>query len=108
MKFQSYPYIDVSTGFLPESDHDLLMMANAPHHLATHDGHFGAFFYMLADLEPEAVEAFANEARDFGLSERFIEIMVEASRQGMQLVRFDCDGDMIEGLELLVEAESQS
>ena len=108
MKFQTYPYIDVSTSFLPQSDHDLLMMGNAPHHLATHDGHVGAFFCTLADMEPEDVEAFANEAREFGLSERFIEIMVEASRQGMQLVRFDCDGDMIEGIELIEEEESES
>lgn len=105
MKFKTYPYVDVSTGFLPQSDHDLLVMNSAPHHLATHDGFFGAFFYTLPDMQPEAVEAFEHEAREFGLSNRFIEIMVEASRQGMQLVRFDCDGDMIEGLEAVVEEE---
>lgn len=105
MKFNTYPYIDVSTDFLPQSDHDLLLMENAPHHLATHDEFCGAFFYTLPDTEPEPVEAFAKEARKFGLSDRFIEIMVEASRQGVQLVRFDCDGDMIEGLELVEEEE---
>ena len=105
MKFNTYPFTDVSTTFLPHSDHDLLLMNNAPHHLATHDEFCGAFFYTLPDTEPSAVEAFAKEAHSFGLSDRFIEIMVEASRQGMQLVRFDCDGDMIEGLEAVEEEE---
>jgi hypothetical protein len=105
MKFKTYPYIDISTGFLPQSDHDLLLMNDAPHHLATHDEFCGAFFYTLADIELETVEAFSEKARTFGLSNRFIEIMVEASRHEIQLVRFDCDGDMIEGLELIAEEE---
>ncbi len=105
MKFKTYEYVDVATDGLPQSDHDLLLMKNAPHHLATHDEFCGAFFYTLSDLEPEAIEAFAGEARAFGLSDRFVEIMVEASRQRMQLVRFDCDGDIIEGLDLIEEEE---
>ncbi len=105
MKFSTYPFIDVSTGFLLESDHDLLLLDNGPNHLATHDEFCGAFFYTLPDTRPETVEGFAKEARNFGLSDRFVEIMVEASRQGMQLVRFDCDGDMIEGLEVFAEEE---
>lgn len=105
MKFKTYAYIDVSTAFLPQSDHDLLLMNNAPHHLATHDEFCGAFFYTLPDTDPETVEAFAKDARSFGLSDRSIEIMVEASRHEAQLVRFDCDGDMIEGLEVAEEEE---
>lgn len=105
MKFTTYPHINVSTGFLPQSDHELLLIHNAPHHLATHDEFFGAFFYTLMDLEPQGLEDFAKEAREFGLSDRFVEIMVEASRQGVELVRFDCDGDMIDGLELIEEEE---
>lgn len=106
MKFRTYQYIDVSTGFLPQSDHDLLLMDNAPQHLATHDEFLGAFFYTLLELEPESVEAFTEEAHDFGLSNRFVEIMVEASKQGIQLVRFNPDGDMIESLELIEEEET--
>lgn len=105
MKLKTYLYIEVSTGFLPQSDHDLLLMDNAPHHLATHDAFCGGFFYTLPDVELETVEAFAKEAHDFGFSDRFIEIMIEASAQGIQLVRFDGDGDMIEGLELIGEEE---
>lgn len=105
MRFKTYPYTDVSTGFLPQSDHDLLLMNNAPHHLATHDEFYGAFFYTLSDTEPESVAAFTEEAREFGFSNQFIEIMVEASKQEIQLVRFDCDGDMIEGLDLIEEEE---
>jgi hypothetical protein len=105
MKFKTYPYIDVSTGFMPQSDHDLLLMNDAPHHLATHDEFRGAFLYTLPDIEPETVEAFSEEAREFGLSNQFIEIMVEASKHEIQLVLFDCDGDMIEGLELIEEEE---
>ena len=44
MKFITYPYIEVSTGFLPRSDHDLLLLNDAPHHLATHDEFCGAPF----------------------------------------------------------------
>ncbi len=105
MKFKTYPYIEISTGFLPQSDHDLLLMNDAPHHLATHDEFCGAFFYTLLDTEPNTVEAFSAKAREFGLSNHFIEIMVEASKQEIQLVRFDCDGDMVEGLELIEEEE---
>lgn len=105
MEFKQYPYADVSTGFLPESDHDLLLLHNSPHHLATHDEFYGAFFYTLSDVEPETVENFCQKAREVGLSDRFVEIMVEASRQGIQMVRFDCDGDMIEGLELIEHEE---
>ena len=105
MKFITYPYIEVSTGFLPQSDHDLLLMNDAPHHLATHDEFRGAFFYTLLNTEPGAVEDFSEKAREFGLSNQFIEIMIEASRQDIQLVRFDCDGDMIEGVALIEEGE---
>ncbi|GGG86607.1 DUF5983 family protein [Edaphobacter dinghuensis] len=108
MEFKTYRYIDVSTGFLPQSDHDLLLMHNAPQHLATHDEFYGAFFYTLLDIDAGTIETFTQEARDFGLSDRFIEIIVEASRQGMQMVRFDCDGDMIEGLELITNDEMDS
>ncbi len=103
MEFKTYPYIEVSTGFLPQSDHDLLLEPNAPHHMATHDEFYGAFFYTLHDVEPCTVEDFQTKARKFGLSDRFVEIMVEASRQKIQLVRFDSDGDMVEGLELIEE-----
>lgn len=90
---------DLSTGFLSRSDHDLLEHG-APHHLAMHDDFYGAFFYPVPDVEPDTVEAFTQKAREFGLSDRFVEIMVEASRQKIEMVRFDCDGDMIEGLVL--------
>ena len=106
MEFKTYTYIEVSTGFLPQSDHDLLLEPNAPHHMATHDEFSGAFFYTLHDVEPGTVEDFRKQARDFGLSDRFVEIMAEASRQNVQLVRFDSDGDMIEGLELIEEEEN--
>lgn len=85
MEFKKYPYADISTGFLPQSDHDLLLLHDAPHHLATHDELFGAFFYTLTDLEPDTVESFRRQAREFGLSDRFVEIMVEASRQAIQM-----------------------
>jgi len=101
MKFKTYPYIEISTGFLPQSDHDLLLETNAPQHVATHDEFYGAFFHTLHDVKPATVEDFRKRARDFGLSDRFVEIMVEASRQEIQMVRFDSDGDMIEGLELI-------
>jgi hypothetical protein len=59
----------------------------------------------LSDLEPDTVEFFRRQAREFGLSDQFVEIMVEASRQAIQMVRFDCDGDMIERLELIEDQE---
>lgn len=105
MEFKTYTYIEVSTGYLPESDHDLLLESKAPQHLATHDEFYGAFFFTLFDVEPETVETFRKAAHDVGFSDRFVEIMVEASRQEIQLVRFDADGDMIEGLELIEEGE---
>ncbi len=106
MEFKTYPYIEVSTGFLPRSDHDLLLEPSSPHHMATHDEFYGAFFYTLHDVEPGTVEEFRKRALDFGLSDQFVEIMIEASRQKIQLVRFDADGDMIEGLELIEKEEN--
>jgi len=96
MEFTTLRYADISNGYLPESDHALLLQGEAPNHLATLDKLYGAFFYL---PDEEGFETFAEEACKFGFSERFIEIMRELSRQEIPFVRFDADGANVDGIE---------
>lgn len=100
MVFSLISYADISNGYLNEKDRELLLDPAAPQHIANLDGGWGALFYTPDKDVPEACEAFPARAREFGFSERFIEIMMELSRQDIRYVRFDADGDEIDGLEL--------
>ena len=105
MKFESYLIADISTGYLEESDLDLIG-PGSPNHLATIDPlpgdktGTGDFFYVSdADLQVE----FEQQCTGYGLSERFITIMRELRQQGFQYVRFDADGGHIDGMKLIDE-----
>ena len=104
MRFRLHEYADVSTGYLMPADLPLLLNPAAPHHIANHDEFYGSYFYTvdMADGE-EAFAAYAEECRDFGLSERFIKIMLELARQDIRYVRFDADGGDVQGLDPVPE-----
>lgn len=98
MKFITYEYADISTGYLSAQDLILIGNKNCPMHIAEEDEERGSFFYVpTADVLSER----SAEARTYGLSERFIEIIEELSKQGIPYVRFDADGGSVEGLDPL-------
>jgi len=102
MQFSTVSYVDVSTAFITEKDRELILCENAPHLVAIHKDRFGSYFYV--EQNDSDREAFAGDWRKYGFSERFIEIMTEAGRQGYGYVVFDADGGHIEGLEPLEDA----
>ena len=99
MQFSTVSYVDVSTAFITEKDRELILCENAPHLVAIHKDRYGSYFYV--EQNESGREVFADVWRDFGFSERFIEIMMEVGRQGYGYVVFDADGSHIEGLEPL-------
>ncbi len=99
IKFTAYPYADISTAYVEESDLNLLSSGEC--HLAQLDGKEGDFYYVpLPDSrdDQEWAELVATW-KEQGLSERFAEIMTELRRQNIAYVRFDCDGADVEGME---------
>jgi len=99
MKFVTQQIANISTTCLTESDAELISRIDAPYHLAAHDTGRASFFF--SPTEDRAVQQqFVSEARTFGLSEGFIAIMLELTRQGIPYVRFDVDGGNVEELQL--------
>lgn len=98
MKFTLHHYADISTEYLEESDLALILSPQAPNLMAVHTDLFGSFFYPPDSESPEAVQHFSASARSHGLSEKFIQIILLAGRQGIPYVRFDSSGGEIEGL----------
>lgn len=92
MKLETLQYADVSTAYLQSSDLGLLLDTSAPGHLANLDNGEGSIFYVPEFDQTQLWDAFAQEAREFGFSERFVEIMLAAYEQHIPYVRFDCDG----------------
>ena len=109
MKFATMQYADVATHYLPESD--LPKLETAPCHLAEVTGRrlpsdsvkieYGSIFWVPSDKAGWAT--FEAEALQFGMSDRFISIMREAHLQKIPYIRFDCDGEEVEGLEPVEE-----
>ena len=106
MKFQTQQYAHISTAYLTESDLDLISRTDAPNHMAEHDTGRASFFFP-PTLDRAVRQHFAEESRAFGLSKKFITIMLGLSRQEIQYVRFDADGESIEGLERCSEYGSE-
>lgn len=79
----------VSTGALPTEDLELILAADAPCHIANHDDFVASIFYISDDADYVHV---LNAMREFGLSQRFIEIYSEARRQKAQYLMFHADG----------------
>lgn len=105
IKFELLQHADVSADFLPDSDFRLLIDPAAPNHLANFDDDSGAFFYTPDSNVEGSFEEFRKSARDHGLSERFIEIMLEAASQNVPYVYFNVNGGMIDGLDLFKNKE---
>jgi hypothetical protein len=95
MQFEVIGYADISTAYLEKEDLDLL--ASAPNHLAEIDDGVGTILWVPS--EQDLFEEFAQESRQHGLSDRFIEIMSELHQQQIAYVRFDADGGEVDGLE---------
>jgi hypothetical protein len=94
-KFETVQYASVSTAYLPEGDHELLLNPQAPGHIANHNHFYDSIFYTPPAGEEEE---FGERVRSFGLSEQFIEIVTEAGAQGLSYVRFGGDEGEVEGI----------
>lgn len=87
---------DVGTAYLTERDLDLL--ADAPNHLAVLDNQAGHIYYTPREgMGQGTAEEFVDRAREHGMSERFIQVLLEAGRQGIPYIRFDANAGEIDG-----------
>jgi hypothetical protein len=90
---------DISTRHITRADADVLEDPSTPGHLAAldqinGDGSPGMILHVAPKADQgERVEAY----RARGLSEAFIALMSELSRQGIPYVRFDRDGEDVDG-----------
>ncbi len=97
MLFTTYQVADVSTCYLEESDLPLLLQVGCPTRVAETDGGFGSFHWVPGD--DRWLEQDMEEARAYGLSERFVSIMKHLRAAKVPYVRFDADGGDVEGLD---------
>lgn len=95
--FRTYQYADVGTAYLEESDLNLLNNPDCPTRFAETDDKGGSFHYVCHDAADW--RRTTEEARQFGLSDRFIRIMTAAREQGIPYVRFDAAGSEVHGLD---------
>jgi hypothetical protein len=100
VKFETISYADISTSYLERSDLDLIGESECPGHLAELDGKEGDFFHTphIAD-GVEGKADYQKRCKAYGLSDRFVQIMLELDSQEIRYVRFDSDGGEVEGLE---------
>jgi hypothetical protein len=97
MTFETYEVADISTGYLDESDLELLLCFDCPTRFAETDGGFGTFHWVPDD--DSMFEEDMQRASDFGLSGRFVAIMRHLRAARIPFARFDADGGEIEGME---------
>lgn len=98
MKFTTYSYADVSTAYLDPGDLDLL--ADAPGHLAQLDNEAGDFFWVPSKANAtEPLAEWKERVTRHGMSQRFLDLMLELREQGVPYVRFDADGGEVAGYE---------
>jgi hypothetical protein len=97
MTFETYEVADISTGYLDESDLELLLRFDCPTRFAETDGGFGTFHWVPDDNN--MFEEDMQRASDFGLSGRFVVIMRHLRAARIPFARFDADGGEIEGME---------
>ena len=92
-RFRTDQIADVSTSEITEQDCELIFDPKIPHHLANHDGGFGAIFYTQDD--PSQLKASLASLRAAGLSRVFCKLFREASTAGIRYIRFDADGERL-------------
>jgi hypothetical protein len=102
--FEKYEVADISTGYLEESDLELLLRFDCPTRFAETDGGFGTFHWVPDD--DCLFEEDMQHAAEFGLSERFIAIMRHLRAARIPYARFDANGGEIEGIEITDTTES--
>jgi hypothetical protein len=96
-KFETQRMADVCTSYLAPSDLKLIGKEDCPMRVAEVDGHYGTIFL----VPTEELDERLDDAEQFGLSARFVHIISELAEQKISYVRFDADGDAVDGLEPL-------
>lgn len=97
MFLKTYQYADVTTGALEERDLAKIMEEDCPGMFAKTSGEYGSFFYL-----PEDEADFTHmvgEWAAYGLSNKFLAVMVAAKAQNIPYVRFDGDGAEVDDAE---------
>ncbi len=102
MKFSVYQMADIGTVYVEPEDLDLL--ETAPCHIAEVtfetagiEDKTGSIFYVPGDSEHLAERL--DQMVKHGMSERFTAIFRQLHVQGISYVRFDRDGEDMEGIE---------
>lgn len=105
MKFETEKYADVSTVHVKQKDMELLeSLADFPKENNGHDLPLyiltykeGAFVRFSPSRIVEDIATVTPQLLGAGFSFAFIKIIGAAAKQGIAMVRFDCDGQEIEG-----------
>lgn len=95
MKFQTRAVADVSTRHITKLD-GALLRPGAPYHLGEiADGNGSLFYVPMSDLTSS--QEVHDTLKAHGFSNAFVNIFLELRRQELGYVRFDVDGDEVEG-----------
>lgn len=104
MKFETEKYADVSTSHVTERDMEILEeLADGPNINTDHDLQIyiltyreGAFVRFSPQIFLEELDEQGPKMLEKGLSQAFIDIIAEAAKQKIAMVRFDSDGQEVE------------
>lgn len=100
MKFVAYQIADISTAHVTESDMEAMSRMDFPGRLAELDpleGNGAGPGVILSVGDRTTYEARLGGYRRCGMSDAFRSIMEELVKQGIPYVRFDRDGEYVDG-----------
>ena len=94
-QFRTVQYADISTAHITAKDGELILDPNAPLVLAVESDEHGTFLYI--PFHPFAADLDADELRQFGFSEAFIQLVEALSTQGITHCRIHSSGSDVKG-----------
>ena len=101
LKFETYRYADISTGYIKKKDSEILTECARPHGIPNgpivYDYEEG-YFVWVPQGNPEGLPEYLNECKRVDLSEQFCLLVKECVEQGCTFLRLDRDGGEVDGL----------
>jgi len=85
-------FVDISTRYIKDSDCRALEEFQVPGQISVYDE--GAFLLLDPDMKNHILRDIMTNAT---MSEAFIELLIQAKKQGIYLINFDADGGDVHG-----------
>jgi len=110
LKFETYRYADISTGYVTEKDSEILTACGVRGDPVTGMGgyrgpgpivydYLEGFFVWVPQGNPEALPEYLKGCKEAGLSDQFCRLVSEVLEQGCTFLNLDRDGGEVDGLE---------